>query len=506
MLDNLVFLSTDDEIIVYWDKPEEATPETEYTVKLSNGKTVITKMTDAAFKGLESDKEYAVDITSTDNRFQASIAGRTKAKKNIVYVTDFGAVADGKTVCTKEIQAAIDACGKNDILCFCEGTFLSGALRLHSNMEIYLAKDSVLQGTEEPSDYLPKIHSRFEGIEQECYQSLINIGELDYQSGPNCENIIIRGEGAIYGGGKNLAKAEAKAEAEILKDYIASLGDRIKEYEKPETIASRVRGRLINMSNCKNVWIHGLKLGQAPSWNVHFIYSDGILTDACEFYSQGIWNGDGWDPDSSENCTIFNCKFYTEDDSVAIKAGKNPQGLIINRPTKNIRVFDCVTHFGHGICMGSEMSGGIDGVKIWDCEVGPTWSGIEIKATKKRGGYVRNIEVTDVTASHIQMHSVGYNDDGEGSPVPPILENCKYKRMHLLGRFLDNNAGKDEWHDCPAIDLQGFDVEGYDIKNISFTDIEFENTDNPMLGSIHMKYCKDISFANLSTASERKVY
>lgn len=48
-----------------------------------------------------------------------------------------------------------------------EGVFLTGALRLHSDMELYLEEGAVLQGTAEVSDYLPKIKSRFEGIEMD---------------------------------------------------------------------------------------------------------------------------------------------------------------------------------------------------------------------------------------------------------------------------------------------------------------------------------------------------
>ena len=118
------------------------------------------------------------------------------------------------------------------------------------------------------------------------------------------------------------------------------------------------------------------------------IYSDNIVTNDCTFISEGVHNGDGWDPDSSTNCTIFACTFFTGDDSVAIKSGKNPEGNIINKPCKHIRVFDCVTKYGHGICMGSEMSGGIEDVKIWDCDLENSVYGIEIKGTKKRGGYV----------------------------------------------------------------------------------------------------------------------
>jgi len=52
-------------------------------------------------------------------------------------------------------------------------------------------------------------------------------------------------------------------------------------------------------------------------------------------------NGASWDPDSSTNCTIFGCTFYTGDDFIAIKSGKNPEGNVINRPTRHIRIFDC---------------------------------------------------------------------------------------------------------------------------------------------------------------------
>lgn len=498
-MENLKYLATSNEIVCFWDKPEDANQNTMYTIYLNENKILETNKTHATIGSLNCDSDYDIRVTRNDSKDASDIKCKTRReRKRLDVVKEFGAVGDGETINTPVLQRAIDACTENDMLFFPEGTYLTGALRLHSNMEIYLDKGAVLQGTSAIEDYAPKIKSRFEGYEMDCYQSLLNIGELDHTSGPNCENILIYGKGAIYGGGDVLAKAIAKSETIRLKEYIDSLGDKIKEYEKPETIASRARGRLINISNGKNIWIHGLDLGKAPSWNVHFVYSDEIYTDDCSFYSQGIWNGDGWDPDSSTNSTIFNCRFFTEDDSVAIKSGKNPEGNVINRPTKNIRVFDCVTHFGHGICMGSEMSGGIEQIKIWDCEVGPTWSGIEIKATKKRGGYVKDIDVRDVTASHIQVHSVGYNDDGVGAPVPPVFENCRFKNMHLLGRFLDNNAGRNEWHDCPAIHVQGFDVPGHEARNMRFENIEFEGICEDIMEHVLMKDCENIEFNNLS--------
>lgn len=512
----LDYRATDTEAEVFWDMPLDADLSCKYLCFVNGSLYKEINKTHISLTGLSPDSDINVEIkiiypegheNCSSPVSLGSITVHTAKVKRKIDVTKapYNAIGDGKALNTNALQKALDDCDENSFVYFPEGTFLTGALNVHSNSEIYLEEGALLQGTDDPSDYLPKIHSRFEGYEMECYRSLLNLGELDHNSGFNCQNVIIRGKGSIMGGGAVLAKAIARIEGERLRDYIASLGDKIKEYEKPETIASRFRGRLINMSNCQNIWIHGLTLGFAPSWNIHFIYSDQIVTDHCTLKSEGVWNGDGWDPDSSTNSTLYACDFYTEDDSVAIKSGKNPEGNVINRSTKHIRVFDSITHFGHGLCIGSEMSGGVEDVRLWDCEMGPTWSGIEIKATKKRGGYVRNILVRDITASHIQMHSVGYNDDGEGSKVPPILGDCRFERIHLLGRYLDNNAGKNEWHDCPSILLNGFDVPGYEIKNVEFKDIEMEEPADGV-EDIHTEYCTNITYKNMKTVPRTDCY
>ncbi len=501
----LDYRATDTEAEIFWDLPEDADKSTEYDV-LVNGKSAgKTNKTHYSLTGINPDTDMDVEIVM-EGKSLGRINVRTGSVKRKIDISldPYNAVGDGKTMNTAAIQKALDDCDSTSYVYIPKGKFLTGALNMHSDTELFVDEGATLQGSEEPDDYLPKIHSRFEGYEMECYRSLLNLGELDHtNTGYSCENVVIRGGGSIMGGGWPLAKKTASLEAVRLKDYIASLGDKIKEYEKPETIAHRARGRLINMSNCKNIWIHGLKLGYGPAWNLHFIYSDSIVTDHCTIESKGVWNGDGWDPDSSTNSTIYACDFYTEDDSVAVKSGKNPEGNEINRPTRHIRVFDCICHFGHGLCMGSEMSGGIEDVRLWDCDMGPTWSGIEIKATKKRGGFVRGIVVRDITASHVMLHSVGYNDDGVGFPTPPVFEDCRFERMHLLGRFLDNNAGKNEWHDCPSILLSGFDEPGYEVRNVSFKDIEMENPAEGT-GSIEMQFCENVSFENMKSVHRVK--
>ena len=77
--------------------------------------------------------------------------------------------------------------------------------------------------------------------------------------------------------------------------------------------------------------------------------------------------------------------------------------------------------------------------------------------------------------------------------------------MHLLGRYLDNNAGHNEWHDCPSILLCGFDVPGYEIKNVEFKDIEMEE---PAEGieDIHIEYCTNITYENMKIVPRTECY
>ena len=310
---------------------------------------------------------------------------RTPKRKRRIDITQapYLAKGDGKALNTAAIQQAIEDCKEDEMVYVPAGTFLTGALTLHDHMELYLEEGAVLQGSSNPEDYLPRIPSRFEGTERECYQSLLNLGVMDHRAGCTSEDVLIRGKGTISGGGRLLAERMMAAERERLKEYIHSLGDKVLECENANTIPGRARGRPIQICNAKNVRITGLTLQNGPGWNVHMIYSEQIVTDHCIFRSEDIWNGDGWDPDSSSGCTIFACTFYTGDDSVAIKSGKNPEGNEIGRPCSHIRIFDCICAYGHGITMGSEMSGGIEDVVIWDCDLGNSLYGLEIKGTKK---------------------------------------------------------------------------------------------------------------------------
>ena len=465
------YIVFENEITLYWEKDWQELAKKTYKIFLDEKEIAQTEKTHYSFVNLRSETEYHIKVKSSDEKDNVLFSDKictAKSKKRIDITQEpYNAIGDGNTMNTLALQKAIDDCTADECVYIPEGIFLTGALNFHSNMELYIEKNGVLKGTSELEDYLPKIKSRFEGTEMLCYRSLINMGTLDRNGGYSCENVIIRGGGTIYGGGKLLAENIIAFETEQLKDFLENNSDYVASCENKDTIPGRSRGRLINMSNCKNVVLSDLTLGFGPAWNIHMIYSSDIVTYNCKIESSGVWNGDGWDPDSSENCTIFGTEFATHDDGIAIKSGKNPEGNIVGKPTRNIKIFDC---FGrHGVAIGSEVSGGIDGVYIWDCSYCDSL-GVTIKTTTKRGGYIKNIKVNDCTMAGVAiMTNLEYNNDGEAAETITELKNYEFNNLVLYAECINR---KNERCLQSPIFIDGFNDNKHFVENVKFSDIK----------------------------------
>ena len=488
----------DNEITLWWE--HVSLPEKGAFLLELNGKIrEKTTKTHYRFVGLSPKTEYEVCVSIVDSDDKVcEVLGqgliKTTATKKRLDVTKapYCAVGDGKTLNTLALQKALDDCSENEAVYFPAGLFLTGALNVHSNTEIYLEKDAILQGTSNAEDYLPKRKSRFEGLERECYSSLLNIGTLDHKADCTTENVILRGEGIISGGGADLAFGIIHTETARLKDALEDANDSAQNYECEWTVSGRARGRLVNISNCQNVVISGVTLQNGPAWNIHMVYSKDITTCHCKILSKGVWNGDGWDPDSSENCVIFNTDFDTHDDAIAIKSGKNPEGNIINRPTKNVFVFDC--RGSNGIAVGSEMSGGVENVKIWDCDMGDSYGGFTVRMPKERGGYIRNVQIFDCRLATLHvLTKINFNNDGQCAATVSVLEDFSAENVEIVGVSLEKGmrnvvspivlCGVSEATPIRNVELKN--VLLYKLENGELPDLKIENVENVIIEDIH---------------------
>jgi polygalacturonase len=388
---------------------------------------------------------------------------KTAQKGKIYNILDYGAKADSTVKNTRAIQAAIDACTEGGTVYIPVGTFISGALFLKSNMTLFIEKAAVLKGSADTEDYLPMTLNRFEGWELKTYASLLNAGTLDRKEIYTVKNLRITGGGTISGGGKRLVDAMIKANG------------------------MRSRGRLILLMNCQEVSLSNLTITEPPSWTIHYLYSNNITCHDLNIITNGIRNGDGIDPDSSTDSYIFNCTFDTGDDCIAIKSGKNPEGFFVAKPTKNVRITDCDFKRGHGISIGSEMSGGVSDVLVQHCNAGALLHGLQIKGTKERGGYVKNVTVTDCQLLQITIFSsVNYNNDGEAAPEVPTFENFIFKDIDL------SNASSKE----PVIDIHGFKDPAHRLRNVSFTNISMPENAKVVISDAERISFKDVKFSS----------
>src|SRR5262245_50160818 len=107
-----------------------------------------------------------------------AILGRIKAPtfpNRDFKITDYGAVADGKTDNTEAIRKAIAACNSagGGRVVVTPGVFLTGAIHLKSSVNLHVTEGATLKFIPDPAKYLPVVFTRFEGTELMNYSPLI---------------------------------------------------------------------------------------------------------------------------------------------------------------------------------------------------------------------------------------------------------------------------------------------------------------------------------------------
>lgn len=461
--------------------------------------------------------EYRIDVKAVDGKgnilAEDSINAVTKEKSQIVNVLDYGAKGNGRVMDTYAIQKAINACPENGTVYLPKGyIFYSGALFLKSNMTFKV--DGILMGSSDSKDY-PLTVTRWEGWKKDnqpasvwanttdalpdnhfAHTSLINAGTYNENGEYNVGNIVICGNGQINGNGFKLAYNEG------LNHKTGNGGI---PYPSSPAIDQTIRGRLITFHNAQNVYMKDVQIAYGPSWTIHPIYCDSITFDNLDIISKGngktgaaddicILNGDGIDPDSSTNVNIFNSYFYTGDDAVAVKSGRNKEGNDLNKPTAFIRITDCVSNGSKGgFAVGSENASGIKNALFQNLTVkNITLShGIWFKTYWSRGGVSENVTIRDIDSQKPLAFVMNYatSENNPADTVPQYtnftIENCN-----------------------SALSFEGFKAEkgheGSVIKNVTIRGCTSSGTIK--YGSDFNIYGADSSKWSLSNTSNINIY
>ena len=219
-------------------------------------------------------------------------------------------------------------------------------------------------------------------------------------------------------------------------------------------------------------------------------------------------SSDGINTDSSKDILVENCDIDCNDDNLGIKAGKDADGLRVNRPSENIVYRNCITRAGHGlVTLGSETSGGMHNIEVYGLEAHGTNTGIRFKSAKVRGGVMEDIWFHDIKMNSVKSpFHFELNWYPEYS-YPTIPDNIPEDEIPERWRALTNpvipaERGIPEFKDITISNItvlkanEAFYTNAYQekpMKNLHWTNISIEANESGVIN-----YASDWIFDNVT--------
>lgn len=340
-------------------------------------------------------------------------------------VIDYGAKADGNTLDTKAVQAAIDACTKNGggkVIIPAGKKVLVGTIYLKDFVTLHIENGAVLLGIPGIENYTTDTHKIMYKRESHMDRCLIYA--------ENARSIAIEGYGTIDGNGAEF---------------------------------TNMRPMLLRFKNCTDIHLNDITLLSPAAWTSAFLYCNEITVSGIRIQSRANKNGDGLDFDGCTNVRVSNCSFDNSDDSICLQAS------LPEKPCRDVVVSNCIfkTKWG-GMRIGLLSRGNIEQVTVSNC----TFKNIDdsgLKIQQCEGGTMRNMTFTNLVMENV--------------PRPVFMTFCKQrasvdtqegeyeelKRMHnmVFSNIVVDNSGLDK---NSAFFFTGF--PGHYIENIILKDVQ----------------------------------
>jgi polygalacturonase len=294
-----------------------------------------------------------------------TFAGGSPLTATVFDVTTFGAKGDGTTQNRAAINKAIAAAAAagGGTVDFPAGTWITGSVRLRSNITLHLEPGSVIEASTEATEYdaaEPNEWDKFQDFGHSHFHNSLIWGE-------NLENI------AIVGGGRISGKA-------LVRERGAGAD---------KTIALKL---------CHNVTLRDVTISNGGHFGILVTGVDNLTIDNIKIDT----NRDGIDVDSCRNVRISNTSVNSPNDDAIVLKGSHALGAA--RVSENITITNCLVS---GFEIGSLLDGTYKRtVKQAPDRDGPTG---RIKIGTESEGDFRNIAISNIvfdTSRGLALESV----------------------------------------------------------------------------------------------------
>ncbi len=335
------------------------------------------------------------------------------------------------------------------------GRFLTGAIRLASNVNLHLQDGATLAFSTDPAAYLPLVLTRFEGTE------LMNYSPFIYALDET--NVGVTGTGTLDGQANaqnwwGWRTNQTEARNRLLQMADAGVAPEKRVFGDGP---SKLRVNFFQPYRCRNVIIEGVKIRNSPMWEVNPVLCTNVTIRGLDISSHGP-NNDGADPESCRDVLIERCTFDTGDDCIALKSGKNDDGRRLHAPIENVVIRDCDMKDGHGgVTIGSEISGGARNIFAEKCRMdSPRLDRVlRFKNNAARGGLIERVAMRDITVGEVAESIVAadfFYEEGRNGKYTPILRDVdvrnvtsrKSKYAFMLRGFAESPIANVRVSDC----------------------------------------------------------
>lgn len=196
------------------------------------------------------------------------------------------------------------------------GTHLTGMVRMKDGVELHLERGAVLKAALSPEDHFPLIDCRCDGDHWQKQQSSFHL-----IAALGCRDIAITGPGRLDGNGTTFYTPVEPGTAWPLATHDDW----------------RRMGGLVLISDCRNVLLRDVELGNVCNWSLILHESDDVrVRDLRILNPPQAPNSDGIDIVGCRGVSISGCHIDTGDDAVCLKT--LPEG----RSCENVTVTNCV--------------------------------------------------------------------------------------------------------------------------------------------------------------------